>query len=181
MSVNRARGLKELGLASRSRAWIDTCLIGCGIWMNDLSRVRCFDVKLHVGQSLQVFGLVTAVRFDVCSPSSAITVTSSLPDGLGFKPHMGSGFSALRSLRSETLQCDADLPTQQLFKTAALAKRGKSDRHTHATSTMTTQSRVAKRRILRARVIMGIRIFGGESEGTRERFELLAVKSMSLG
>ena len=61
MSLNRARGLKELGLASRSKARFDSLLIGCCTWMNDLSRVRCFDAKLHVGQSLQVFGLVTAV------------------------------------------------------------------------------------------------------------------------
>ena len=122
--------------------------------MNDLSRVRCFDPKLHVGQSLQVFGLVTAVLFDVSSPSSAITVTSSLLEGLGFKPHIGSGFGTLRRLRSDTHPCDADLPTQQLFKAAAIAKRGKSVRHTLPTSTATTQSRVAKRKILRARVIM---------------------------
>jgi hypothetical protein len=97
--------------------------------------------------------------------SSAITVTPSLVDGPGLKPHIGSGFAILRSLPSETLQCDADLPTQQLFNTAAIAKRGKSDRHTLATSITTTQSRLAKRRILRARVIMDIRIFGGAVRG----------------
>jgi len=181
MSLNWARGRKELGLASRRRARFDSCLIGCCTWMNDLSRVRCFDPKLHVGQSLQLFGLVTTVWFDVCSPSSAMTVTSSLRDGFVFKPHIGSGFGILRCLRIERLQCDADLPTQQLFKAAAITKRGKSARHTLAASTATTQTRVAKRRILRACVIMGIRIFGGEWEGTRERFELPAVKSISLG